>query len=327
MDGRRRLVRAHEHVNQCDQAAERRHDGNEDDHRAQYGHVLLDQFLRPRKQTRDPRDAGLLDGHQIRRAHHDQQHEGGKRQRDDMLGPMRRIVPEYRRAAHAACRHPGHQRRYCLHQAAAGAFAQLRRRRRRLHDAADHLPAANIAASPSASCPTAALIAVTCPGVPAPGRRHDDAEIAQDRRFAALEAHIRLRQQDQIAARILVEPANIDLDHRVGRGGDGAGLVDDRALRQPLGQFLDQNAAQHRAQRFAPPVVVLHIEAIGLGRSDDLRAVQVSRQPDRLQDDDRGCAGLRLAPGPVRSYRVPVGMRNRRRARWPAARRPRRGDA
>src|SRR3954447_14005195 len=84
-----------------------------------------------------------------------------------MLGPTRRIVPEHGRAAHAACRHPGHQGRYCLHEAAAGAFAQLWRRRL-LYDAADHRPAASIAASPSASCPITALIAVTSPGVPVP---------------------------------------------------------------------------------------------------------------------------------------------------------------
>src|SRR3954452_20765708 len=98
-----------------------------------------------------------------------------------MLGPMRRIVPEHGRAAHAACRHPGHQGRYCLHEAEAGAFAELWRRRL-LNDAPDHLPAANIAANQSASCPTAALIAATCPGVPVPGggttmgklRRTDD---------------------------------------------------------------------------------------------------------------------------------------------------------
>src|SRR3954451_5310650 len=84
-----------------------------------------------------------------------------------MLGPMRGIVPEYRRAAHTACRHPRHQRRYGLNETAARALAQLWRRRL-LYDTPDHRPAANIVASPSASCPPAALIAVTCPGVPVP---------------------------------------------------------------------------------------------------------------------------------------------------------------
>ena len=327
MAGRYRLLRAYEHVNQCDQAAERRHDGDENDHRAQHGHIVLNQFLRPRKQTRDPRDAGLLDGHQIRRAHHNQQHESGKRQRDDMLGPMRGIVPEHRRAAQAACRHARHQRRYCLDEAAAGAFAQLGRRRPRLRDAADHLPAANIAASPSASCPTAALIAVTSPGVPVPDGGTTMRKLRRTDDLRLLKLTFACASRIRIAARILVKPANIDLDHRVGRGGDRAGLVDDRALRQPLGQFLGQNAAQHRAQRFAPPVVVLHIEATGFGRFDDLRAVQVSRQPDRLHDDDRRRAGLRLTLDRCDRVQCRWGRGTGGKHDEPAARRPRGGDA
>src|SRR4051812_39027202 len=85
-----------------------------------------------------------------------------------MLGPMRGIVPEHRRAAKAPRRDPRHQRRDCLYEATAGAFAQLRCGCRRLCDVTGYRPVASIAASPSASCPTAAVIAVTSPGVSAP---------------------------------------------------------------------------------------------------------------------------------------------------------------
>ena len=44
----------------------------------------------------------------VRRAHHDQQHERGKRQRDAVLGRMRRCATQHRRAAQASRRHARH---------------------------------------------------------------------------------------------------------------------------------------------------------------------------------------------------------------------------
>ena len=85
----------------------------------------------PENRSGDARDAGGFDAHQRRRAHDDQQHEGGERQRDDVVEADGAGAPQDRRAAHALSRHPRRQRRDCLQQPAARAFPQLRLGRRR----------------------------------------------------------------------------------------------------------------------------------------------------------------------------------------------------
>ena len=110
----------------------------------------------------------------------------------------------------------------------------------------------SIDARPSASWPTAVLIAVTSPWMPGCRRRHDKTETAQHRPGPPLEADAGLGLQDDVAGRVLVEPLHVQLDGRVRRGRDGAGLADHRALRQALAQFLGQHAAQHCATAARP---------------------------------------------------------------------------
>src|SRR6516162_8529990 len=108
-------------------------------------------------------------------------------------------------------------------------------------------------------------------------RRYSETEAAQQGRTAALEADTGLGLQDEIAGCVLIEPLHIELDRRIGCRGYCTALGEDGALRQPLTQLLDQNPAQHRAERLAPPVVGHDVEPVALGRANYLRALQIAR--------------------------------------------------
>src|SRR4029077_19153026 len=81
---------------------------------------------------------------------------------------MRAGAAQRRWTARALCGHPGCQGGDSLEQAAARAFAQPRLGLRAI-DARSHQRPSSIDASPSASWPTAVLIAVTSPGTPGAG--------------------------------------------------------------------------------------------------------------------------------------------------------------
>src|SRR5262249_34259987 len=103
-----------------------------------------------------------------RRAHDYQQYEGGDDERGDMFRAMGAGAPQGGRTPYALRAHARYQGRDRLEQPTPGAFAQLGRRRgwsrRGPHDRASSL-----AAKPSASWPTAVLIAVTSPGTSVAG--------------------------------------------------------------------------------------------------------------------------------------------------------------
>src|SRR6266478_8846552 len=61
-------------------------------------------------------------------------------------------------------------------------------------------------------------------------RGHDKAETAQRRPLTPLEADARLRLQDEVPGRILVEPLDVELDRRIGRGRYRPALADDHTL-------------------------------------------------------------------------------------------------
>src|SRR5204863_5995349 len=69
-------------------------------------------------------------------------------------------------------------------------------------------------------------------------RRHDKSEIAQRRPGPPLEADAGLGLQNQITGRVLVEPLEVELDRRVGRGRHRSALTENSALRQTLTQLL-----------------------------------------------------------------------------------------
>ena len=168
MAGRRPLVHPDQHVERAGQPGERRQHGDEHDHCAECRHVLPDQLLWSREQVRSALDAGGFDAHQVRRAHDDQQHECGCGQGDDVVEAMRTGAAQCCRTAHASCGHSRCQGRDRLEQSAARALSQLRLGLRPIGGRSHHRPN-SIAVIPSASWPTAVLIAVTSPGTPGAG--------------------------------------------------------------------------------------------------------------------------------------------------------------
>ena len=132
-------------------------------------HVAPHQFLRSGEQIGAVRDAGGLDAHQRRRAHDDQQHERGERQRNAVVetdgagAPMQvggqrmhcAVMPGGSAGTVCNSPQPGHSRS-CGSVTSAIAVADSRYHSR-------SRPATSIVASPSASWPTAVLIAATSP--------------------------------------------------------------------------------------------------------------------------------------------------------------------
>src|ERR1700730_19362230 len=84
-----------------------------------------------------------------------------------MVRAMSAGAPQARRATHALRAHARHQGRYRVQQPTARTFAQLGLRGGPIRG--PHHRPSSIDAKPSASWPTAVLIAVTSPGIPGAG--------------------------------------------------------------------------------------------------------------------------------------------------------------
>src|SRR6202030_1589375 len=99
---------------------------------------------------------------------HEQHHKSCEGERDDVVEAVATRAPQNRRASHALSRHARCQGGDGLEQPAARALPQLRLGRGRVRRGPLHRPT-SIDATPSASWPSAVLIAVTSPWMSAAG--------------------------------------------------------------------------------------------------------------------------------------------------------------
>ena len=242
-------------------------------------------------------------------AHHDEQHERGKRQRDAVLERMVRARDGgwWRSASTArSCRAPaaarsGTARSPGIRETRGGATVPVGGRTR--HRPVG--PAATMDARPSASWPTAVLIAATSPGTSGVGGGTAKRKLRSVGVAPRLEGHAAWACSTRLPAASSSSRWMFSCDRRVGLRRHRAALAEHDAPRQALAQFLDQHTAQHRRQRLAPPVVRHHIQPVVLRRADDLRALQISRDGDLLQQDHLRPAGLLWAGVRARSCRAP----------------------
>ncbi len=150
----------------------------------------------------------------------------------------------------------------------------------------------------SANCPTAVLIALTCPDVPGDGGGTE-----KPRLRATVARPVTAACASNTTAPVWSSSNRWTFSSTVASGvdSDPAVLREHRASRQPLRQFLNQHPAQHRVQWLTPPIITDHVEPEILRRTHDLRALQVVRQSDVAQFDaasaQRGAS--RLAPPPA----------------------------
>ena len=136
---------------------------------------------------------------------------------------------------------------------------------------------------PSASSPTASLIAATWPAMVWAGSGLEIVKVRDAEAPRPVELDGDLGEQDERARLVGIEALEVDTDGGVGVRGDGAAFAVDRAGGQALGKLDDQHATQHPAQRLAPPVVRHDVELVAFRRAHDLAAVEIARQADVLQ--------------------------------------------
>ena len=151
----------------------------------------------------------------------------------------------------------------------------------------------NIAATPSASRPTATLIAATSPGTPGAEGGTGKAETAQQRLALTGKLDRHLGLQDQIAGSVLVEA--LDVDARAWRRG----VRLPRHCRRSPCSAADAGPSSSTktrfsiaAKRLAPPIVRHDVEPVVLRRADDLRAFEKMRNRDLLDQHHLWAARL-----------------------------------